>query len=176
VSNKLKFQIDPLAGGEFCWYMAGGGAAWWHISNHMHFWHGAHDWNYFESVKDLIFPGDIEGGALEKVACKFVSKQGSIDVSLSKTDPNKFNELVETHCEKVDDIWVYKPDSIITRYRTAGDPNKKEKRDIRVGMLQLVIKKQPITKKNVDMQKPQGKGMLADLGAAISKRKTNSNN
>lgn len=165
MSNKLKSQIDPLAGGEYCWYMAGGGAAWWHIDNHMHTFYGAHDWNYFESVKEIIFPGDVEGNALKQVDCKFASKQGMIDVRLSEMTKAMFDEKVEQLCVKVEGIWVVSPLTIIKLYGFSGDPDKQEKRDIRSGMLQLVLKGLPITQQNVENNKPRGGGILAGIGA-----------
>lgn len=165
MSNKLKAHVDPLAGGPLTWYMAGGGAAWWHISTHMYTWHGAHDWTYFDSVKSLIFPGDVEGGALSQVTTTFPSKEGEIDVTLSETAKNKFDEIVGDHCEEIDGILVFGIDSIIARYRTAGNPRKKDKRDIRVGMLHLIQKGLPITPAGVEQYKPKGGGLLAGIGS-----------
>ena len=155
MSNKLKASIDPLAGGALRWCMAGGGAAWWHIENHMTFWHGAHDWEYFESVREQIFPHDIEGAALTKVVSTFVGKYGVMDVSLSQLSDEEFTCQVKTLCVELDGIYVYTPEALIIRYRVAGEASKKAKRDLRVAMLTLVMKEQPITPQGVETYKPR---------------------
>jgi len=175
MSNKLKAHVDPLAGGEFQWYMAGGGAAWWHIIHHMEFWHGAHDWTYFNSVEKSIFPNDIEGAALQQVTSTFPGKFGAMDVALSRIEPKMFEDIVNQHCVQVDDIYVFKPESIISRYATAGNPEKKEKRDIRVGMLKLVLDQQPITEAGVEKNKPKGAGFLKAIGNVKLKHVNNNN-
>lgn len=163
MSNKLKALVDPIAG-EYGWYVAGGGAAWWHIVNHMMFWHGAHDWTYFNSIQEQIFPHDIEGSALVEVNEKFMGKYGVMDVQLAKLDKARFDELVEQLCVRVDGINVLKPEAIIRRYQTTGDASKKAKRDLRVALLKLVCSGQPITEKGVEDNKPKGLGFLAALG------------
>lgn len=154
MSNKLKAAIDHLAGGALRWYMAGGGAAWWHISNHMTTWHGAHDWEYFESIKEDIFPHDIEGAALTSIVSTFVGKYGVMDVSLAPLSTEQFDFQVKNYCVELDGIYVYSPEALINRYKVAGDANKKAKRDLRVAMLTLVIKGQPITPAGVETYKP----------------------
>lgn len=171
MSNKLKAFIDPLAGGEFRWYMAGGGAAYWHIDNHMTFWHGAHDWQYFESVREQIFPHDIEGAALTEVRSTFVGKYGVMDVSLSQQSDEDFAFQVNTFCMELDGIYVYTPEALINRYKVAGDASKKAKRDLRVAMLTLVIKKQPITLKGVEAYKPQTMAFGGQLALGLKSLK-----
>ena len=170
MSNKLKAAIDPIAG-EFKWYMAGGGAAWWHIIGHMTFWHGAHDWQYFESVQKQIFPHDIEGNSVVGVVTTFPGKSGCMDVSLTKMKQQQFDEIVETHCVKVDGILVYKPESIIRRYKTASDPSKKAKRDLRSAMLALVDAGQPITQEGVERNMPRAPNLMAQFALGRSKLK-----
>jgi hypothetical protein len=170
VSNKLKAAIDPIAG-EFKWFVAGGGAAWWHISHHMWFWHGAHDWAYFESVERDIFPHDIEGNSIVGVTTTFAGKYGAIDVSLTKMDEPQFTAIDATHCVTVEGVRVFGIDSIITRYRTAGDPQKKAKRDLRAAMLTLVAKQQPITEQGVKANMPKGPNMMMALALGTAKLK-----
>lgn len=167
MSNKLKSAIDPIAG-EFKWYIAGGGAAWWHIYHHMTFWHGAHDWQYFESVRKEIFPHDIEGNAIVNVATTFPGEYGTIDVSLAKMDQGQFDDIVTTHCVAVDGVLVFKPQSIIIRYRTASDMAKKAKRDLRSAMLALVASGQPITGQGVENNMPKAGNLMAALASGRS--------
>lgn len=167
MSNKLKTAIDPLAGGELKWYMAGGGAAWWHISSHMTGWHGAHDWEYFESVKEQIFPHDIEGAALRSIVSTFAGKYGVMDVSLAQLSAEEFAFQVSTFCVELDGIYVYSPEALIDRYKVAGDVNKKAKRDLRVAMLMLVMKGQPITPIGVETYKPRAPAFGGQLALGI---------
>lgn len=168
MSNKLKAAIDPLAGGERRWYMAGGGAAWWHIIHHMTTWHGAHDWQYFESVQKEIFPHDIEGSALTGVVTTFPGKEGVMDVSLAQVSAEDFDHAVRTFCVELEGIYVYTPDALINRYKVAGEMSKKAKRDLRVAMLMLVKKMQPITRQGVETHKPRAvMGFGAELALGM---------
>lgn len=170
MSNKLKAKVDPLAGGALKWYIAGGGAAWSHIYEHMCSWHGAHDWQYFESVQEQIFPGDIEGNAIKGVRTTFQAKYGVIDVELQEMDSEQFQKVATQHCVVVDDVLVFSAQSVIHRYKFAGNSSKKAKRDLRSAMLQLVIAKQPITAKGVESRMPRGLSLMQEL-ANVKRRK-----
>jgi hypothetical protein len=86
-------------------------------------------------------------------------------------DEHQFNGIVETHCDRVDGVLVFKPQSIITRYRTASDMKKKEKRDLRSAMLALVDAGQPITRHGVEANMPKQPNLMAAFALGRSKLK-----
>jgi hypothetical protein len=167
MSNKLKALVDPIAG-EYNWCIAGGGAAWWHIDHHMHTWHGAHDWAYFETIQEEIFPHDIEGQSMKEVVTRFPGKYGMIDLSLSELKKEQFDD-VRLVCDQVDGILVYSPAAIIKRYSTVGNMEKQAKRDLRVALLKLVAARQPITQQGVTNNKPTAPNLVLQLAFGASK-------
>lgn len=169
MSNKLKALVDPVAG-EYHWCIAGGGAAWWHITHHMHHWHGAHDWAYFESIEQQIFPHDIEGQSLTGLVTTFPGKYGLMDVTLSELNATEFDRVMDI-CDRVDGILVYSPAAIIQRYSTVGNMDKQAKRDLRVALLRLVAAGQPITPQGVEANKPRAPNLVLQLGLGASKLK-----
>ncbi len=111
------------------------------------------------------------GNSIVGVTTTFPGKYGTIDINLTKMDEHQFNDIVNTHCVKVDGVLVFCPKSIITRYRTASDPTKKEKRDLRSAMLALVDAGQPITKQGVESNMPKGPNLMAAFALGRSQLK-----
>lgn len=151
MSNKLKTKVDKLVG-EYNWYIAGGGAAYWHIENYAEYEsRDLHDMNYYESIHQLIFPSDIEGYAVNKVEFDFEGKYGVIPVRLNELPKEKFELSI---LDPLKGIYVLTKDAIISRYQTAQDKNKLEKRNTRVALLKIIQQKIGITEENVKRNMP----------------------
>lgn len=158
MSNKLKSQIDALAG-EYKWYLAGGAAAYWHIAHYVdtgptHL----HDFDYWESTWESIFPGDVEGNALDKkVDFILEGKLGPMQVTLQQADAKTFDV---TTCDRVDGIYVLNRQRIIDLYARAG--GKVEKRNRRIAMLKIIEGGVGITGANVMQYTPEARPNLGN--------------
>ena len=159
MSNKLKSVVDAAVG-EYNWFIAGGAAAYWHIENYAQ--NGPrqlHDVSYYDSIHQLIFPGDIEGNAIKKVEIDFAGKYGIIHVELQEMAKDRFDE---SKLDKIDGIYVFNKDSIISRYQTTQ--GKPEKRNTRIALLRIIQQGIGITDTNVRGNTPRGLNIGMQIG------------
>jgi len=167
--DKLKRMFNDEVGAHN-WYIAGGAAAFWHIEKHARSVGAQHmnDLEYYESIRKLIYPGDVEGNAVKEVNIEnFRNDYGDvIDVGLREMDKKTFDEKKEAMCVEVDGVLVVNIDSIIKLYGTTTDKSKIDKRNTRIALLKIVKKGLGITKQNVEGNKPRG----MNLGAEIALR------
>jgi hypothetical protein len=132
--------------GEGKWYIAGGCAAWLHIDNYAD--KEAADYSAFSLQ---IAPSDIEGGASEEGARVLHGRYGEMKVRMNgrvlavslNPKPNEQLEIQTALC-------VISPKNLIAAYNTAGNPDKREKRQLRVAIMTLMLEGKRITKGSVE--------------------------
>lgn len=174
MSNKLKVAVDAKVG-EYNWYIAGGAAAYWHIDNYAKSEsRDRHDdLNYYESIRKLIFPSDVEGNAISEVELDLDGKYGLLKVRLQEMNGNQLNEMKQQQdLVVIDGILVLNIEKIIDIYRRSSDQNKVEKRNTRIALLKIVKNKEDITQDNVQKNMSSGDNLGAEILKGIQLKST----
>ena len=149
-------QAVNITAGEDKWYIAGGCAAWLQIDAYAN-----KETKDYAAFNVQIAPGDIEGGVSEAGATALHERYGEMKVRVNERvlDVSLYAKPAEQLQAQVDlcvhfllntnPILLISPRNLITAYSTSSNPDKQEKRQLRVAIMTLMTRYQRITKESV---------------------------